>query len=1401
MSLRTALPNSEPACRNVARSGRETAEVAHRRDLLENGRAQPRWKLLSPTACAERLLRPKLLFNFVSLLISTIAFIAPQAHGQAYTGPFCSTSKIYGTILLSGNGAPSSNGATYTTDQRIGIGVDLPDLIYDSCDHLSTSSNAMLVYVHVDDVNSNAGGSQTCLVDAPGSANTSATFYLLGDGYTFAMEGDATEECTTVWDGGSMTQSVPLAWGAAGGVSGASPMDPRQLPLQSGASTVGGSQSFLTNPADSPLDIPWRLTWNFSVAPDTKCKDCPDDRGSELSLQSQSLGENIAIVGTPFYLHYGSDRAAGHAGADAVAIADAQSLGGWTLNVHHAMEPLLLGWCVGGLCTPYAIVPKALFLGDGSTRDDSDVQAPISANGKLYLTSEDGSEVFEFQNYVHTRTLRPMTGAVLYSFAYDAGGQLVKVTDASGNVTTIRRDANEHPTAIVSPYGQTTTLKTDSNDYLSEVTDPAGHTIKLTCGSTGLLATLTDSNGNNYKFDYDDYGRVLNDSDSAGGSLTLSRADTNNGDIVTETTALGVTSKFQTAFSNAGGVSTTQQYTNTWPSGLAATDTDVQGLGQIEEITTLPDGTSQTSTLAPDPRWGIQVPITAAETLKQGTLTMKIANTRDAQVGNGGNPFDLTSQTDQETINGRTYITVFTGSDRTYVDTTPMGRKMMTVLDSKERISSWQAEGLLAANFTYDARGRLSKVTQGTRTTSYSYNNDGFLASVTDPLKLVTKFDYDADGRPLSTILPDGRVIGFSYDANGNPTSVTPPGKSAHKMDYTEVNLLAGYIPPALAGAGPTTYTNNADRDLTKVTRPDEKTIEFGYDTAGRLSSVTTPTETIDYTYDPKTGNLDSEKGTNGESLKYEYNGPLPTSTQWAGTISGTVDAAYNDNIWITSESVNGGETIEFTYDKDGFATKAGDMTLELSAENGLLLGTTLDRASDAFTYNSFGELTGYAALYAGKNLYHVIYDRDADGRVAGKTETFAGKTSGYAYTYDPSGRLIEVAENGKTASTYTYDSNSNRLKAATASGTASGTYDAQDRLLTYGKSIFAYTANGELESEKTGTQMTNYVYDVLGNLTGVTLPDGKLIAYVVDAENRRVGKKVNGELMEGFLYDGSRIVAQLDSSNKIVSRFVYATGNTSPDYMIAGTETYRIFSDQLGSPRVIVNVATGAIAEEITYDEFGNVISDSKPGFQPFGFAGGLYDQDTKLARFGARDYDPHSGRWTAKDPILFRGGDANLYGYVLNDPVNLLDPAGLQGVDCACSMPKKSEPSKAIPFVNYTPGVEEINAMLQAILQKLPPGPASATPAERSDPGSVSAWPWELPNYNPRSKLPGPMDCWKKLKEMGKIQPKNSPQPGDFEPGGPSNPQGPSPVGGPPSDPEIDVGPIESTEPPAVP
>ncbi|MEW4368202.1 RHS repeat domain-containing protein, partial [Aliikangiella maris] len=164
---------------------------------------------------------------------------------------------------------------------------------------------------------------------------------------------------------------------------------------------------------------------------------------------------------------------------------------------------------------------------------------------------------------------------------------------------------------------------------------------------------------------------------------------------------------------------------------------------------------------------------------------------------------------------------------------------------------------------------------------------------------------------------------------------------------------------------------------------------------------------------------------------------------------------------------------------------------------------------------------------------------------------------------------------------------------------------------------------------------------------------------------DRRIGKKVNGTLVQGFLYaDQLNPIAELDSNNNVISRFVYGSKINVPDYFIKGTKTYRIISNYLGSPLLVVDIANGDVVQQMDYDEFGNVILDTNPGFQPFGFAGGIYDRDTGLTRFGARDYEPQAGRWTSKDPIRFAGGDSNIYGYAFSDPVNFVDLRGLDSL-----------------------------------------------------------------------------------------------------------------------------------------
>ncbi len=282
------------------------------------------------------------------------------------------------------------------------------------------------------------------------------------------------------------------------------------------------------------------------------------------------------------------------------------------------------------------------------------------------------------------------------------------------------------------------------------------------------------------------------------------------------------------------------------------------------------------------------------------------------------------------------------------------------------------------------------------------------------------------------------------------------------------------------------------------------------------------------------------------------------------------------------------------------------------------------------------------------------------------EVESIGGTTDTYDYVYDLAGRLQQVTKNGTISAVYAYDTNGNRISYTTpVLGTIGGVYDAQDRLTDYGQLAFTYTANGELltKSNPNLGQTASYSYDVLGNLKSVILPGSVTIDYVVDGQNRRIGKKVNGTLIQGFLYQNQlNPVAELDGTGVVVSRFVYGTKANVPDYMVKSGVTYRIVSDHLGSPRLVVNTSTGAVAQRIDYDEFGQITLDTNPGFQPFGFAGGLYDTQTGLTRFGARDYDAQVGRWAAKDPIKFSGGDTNLFGYVVSDPINFTDHIGLK-------------------------------------------------------------------------------------------------------------------------------------------
>jgi len=906
----------------------------------------------------------------------------------------------------------------------------------------------------------------------------------------------------------------------------------------------------------------------------------------------------------------------------------------------------------------------ALVLGDYANQRVRRVAPalPTYTAGEIAIASDDGQALYVFDPAGrHLRTHDMLTGAERYRFRYDGDGYLTAVTDGDGNVTHIERNGAT-PTAIVSADGQRTTLTVDGHGYLATLTNPAGETTQLTSSADGLLQTYSTPRNHAYRFGYDSLGRLTRDEDPATGFKTLDRTGTANTYTVTLTTALNRTSTYRVEPLATGGT----RQRDTEPDG---TQTEIRTGADAVRTTTAANGTVTSLTEGPDPRFGMQAPIPKALTLRMPSgLTSSWAMTRAVTLGDPNNLLSLTSQTDTMTVNGRTSMSTYAASTKTRTNRSQANRVVTTSLDAQGRVVREQVDSLEPVAFMYDPRGRLSTVTHGTggtaRTSTFTYNTEGLLETITDSLSRAVHFTYDPAGRRLTQTLPDGRVIQTIYDANGNIASITPPSRPAHTFDYTPIDLEASYTPPDLGiGNVATTYTYNPDRQLTQVTRPDGQTLTLEYEpTGGRLSTLTASTGQTTLTYQPATGNLARITSPGGVGLAYAYDGALLTGTTWTGPVAGSVTRTSDSDFRVAVESVNGADTIAFAYDPDSLLTQAGNLTLSRHPQHGLLTGTALGSVTDNYAYNTFGELGTYEASVSGSPMWRVDYTRDALGRIMQKVETISGATRPTVYGYDLPGRLTDVTVDGTLAAHYDYDGNGNRLGVTRPlSGTVSGTYDAQDRLTSYGAVTYTYTAHGDLRTATSGGETTSYTYDVFGNLTAVTLPNGTSIEYVLDGQNRRIGKKVNGILTQGFLYSSQlRPAAELDGSGGVVARFVYGTRINVPDYMIKGGVTYRLLTDPLGSVRLVVGTATGTIAQRIDYDEFGQITEDTNPGFQPFGFAGGLYDPDTKLTRFGARDYDAFTGRWTTKDPIGFSGRDANLYGYALNNPANWFDPIG---------------------------------------------------------------------------------------------------------------------------------------------
>lgn len=836
-------------------------------------------------------------------------------------------------------------------------------------------------------------------------------------------------------------------------------------------------------------------------------------------------------------------------------------------------------------------------------------------------------------------------------YRYDQRNRRVATIDPSGFITQYDYDANDNLTVLTDALGNQTQYVFDARDRLTQRIDALGGVFQYGYDADDNLIVQIDENNHQTQFRYDDLDRLTQSTDALGGVSTYTYDEAGN--RIGYTDELNRTTLF--AYDNRNRLLTvtdpigeTVGYTYDAASNLTTLTDELNrvttyGYDALNRLTTTTNPLGDTVTTVYD---GVDNVVAIADELDRVTTFTYDSLNRQSSVTD---PLGHTTQTQYDAVGNVTAV----------VD--PLGHR---------------------TTFGYDALYRRTSSTDALgETTSFEFGAVGNLLAIVDPENNKTSYAYDE----LYRVVSDTNELGFTrryrYDAVGNQTRITDRNGRVRDFAYDGLDRLTEES--WLDESGESIYSLYFDYDaasqLESVGSFGDFSYQYEYDLAGRLTNLDTfyglfillggaggdqPLNVLlDYTYDA----ADNLLSVSDSTRRVEF---IPGDGPFGGTFDevlitgGTETFTYDalDRLTQVTQSGNGvaEKRVDFSYDA------ASQMTGSTRYSD--LAGTQVVADSD-YDFDLAGRLTSLTHSHDATTLAAYAWSYDAANRIT----QFTSPDGVSDYSYDERDQLVNSDHSYQTDENYSYDGNGNRTNAGYQTGL-------NNRLLSDGTYTYEYDAEGNRTKRieiNTG-EVTEYTWDYRNRLTAVVTKHNtgeilRNVEYAYDAYDRRIEKSVDSDgegpaeaEVERFVYDGDHIALVFDGEGNQTHRYLHGdyVDQVLAEETADGSVRWAL-ADNQGTVRDVVD-NNGSILNHISYESFGNVTSETNPDVDfRFGYTGREFDEETQQYYYRARYFDAIVGRFISVDPIGFNAGDANLYRYVYNSPLNATDPSGLKVTD----------------------------------------------------------------------------------------------------------------------------------------